>query len=1056
MKYALPLVLTMFVLFASTAYAASLGACVVRGYGSIPAYSAPDVGTGYAKHNLGTVSNLNEVKELCTDDILYDKMVNGYCTVNTYDSIQWQAVYYVDPDDYFVVGSSSSCVASGCQYHSCSEAPPDPAQPSTAYCMVDGGAPAKPAYGAPDTGDGYAKTNIGNVTDLDDAKARCTDDIYAPLMPTYCANNEFIDKEKAQWLVGFFSTNLTTNVFAASGPVFHHCSDECWGSSCDTNGVCIVSDQYSSIPGYWDPDLGTGIFIENYLGGGYNYIDDWYAKYRLGDVTDLNDATSRCTDDIFNNLTTQYCNANSGEHERHLTNIRWRSMYYGGDGVSACPPSGCTAIDCNTFLSDPELAAQELGLCVVRDSFTAIPAYGSPDVGSGYAKYNLGNVTNYTEAKALCTDTIYNNVMTDYCNSNTERVQWEVVIQGGTHGCAASGCQFHYCSEVSDPCDGVTCNNPPGNYCSGNLAISYGTGTCSGGICSYSFTNTTCQYGCSNGTCLANPCSGITCNNPPSDYCSGNTAISYTTGTCSGGICSYSFTNTSCQYGCSNGNCLTDSCLGVVCSDTEQVYCDGTSACNQTIDYECSGGVCTEAESSLVCDTCPYGCQDGYCKADLCANLICPNTERKYCNATKACTETKEYECSSGNCTEVGVSVICETCSAGCSIGFCNTPVLIDTSYVASSSGGGGGGGGYSPPATEERINETTKKRRIIVTGEDNTEEKSDETVATDSEPVVQPTTTSSSGGGGSGYVRVETAQVKKKVEIQSPNGGQVWTKKKAKKIRWSTDFASSITGNVVVTKIIQEPMSAEDVEPINVNDIVQELTPVVNYVRIELVVLKDGQPQYTHLISERTENDGQFEWEIPEDIPDGEYAIRIIDLSTGTYDDSDRAFKISVEEFEDGFILEFRKGWNMFSVPASTDKVTLERSDCTPKSNLWYLDGEYKRTKNIQNLRKGYWIDMEEDCKVTLQSEEEYLLYSFFDRTGLTEGWNMIGGIPETMEFADIKGDCEFEDGPYWYNPERNTYEVSRFMEPGKGYIIKMVSSCNLGLSGAPPALPV
>src|SRR5256885_4890139 len=56
-----------------------------------------------------------------------------------------------------------------------------------------------------------------------------------------------------------------------------------------------------------------------------------------------------------------------------------------------------------------------------------------------------------------------------------------------------------------DPCAQVRCDSPPASSCAGDALKNYYAmgGTCSAGVCSYSFTMQVCPHGCQGDHCLA-------------------------------------------------------------------------------------------------------------------------------------------------------------------------------------------------------------------------------------------------------------------------------------------------------------------------------------------------------------------------------------------------------------------------------------------------------------------------------------------------------------------------------------------------------------------------
>ncbi|MBT6432259.1 MAG: hypothetical protein HOK28_04155 [Deltaproteobacteria bacterium] len=130
----------------------------------------------------------------------------------------------------------------------------------------------------------------------------------------------------------------------------------------------------------------------------------------------------------------------------------------------------------------------------------------------------------------------------------------------GTPGAENAICQ------VVDPCDGVTCEEPPAATCDGNTVVSYAAaGTCDGGVCAYENSETDCgdEATCTDGECVdnADPCAAVTCDEVPADYCTGDVATVFETGVCSEGVCSYASTDTDCSLTsqvCQQGSCVTE------------------------------------------------------------------------------------------------------------------------------------------------------------------------------------------------------------------------------------------------------------------------------------------------------------------------------------------------------------------------------------------------------------------------------------------------------------------------------------------------------------------
>ncbi|MFH0977908.1 MAG: hypothetical protein V1837_01265 [Candidatus Woesearchaeota archaeon] len=91
---------------------------------------------------------------------------------------------------------------------------------------------------------------------------------------------------------------------------------------------------------------------------------------------------------------------------------------------------------------------------------TGTPSYNAPDLDLRYAKYKLGLVQGFNQAKELCTDQIFRSLMPNYCSVNTGKYptcSWGVALYSDPNampfvvGGASSGSQHHDCFEASKP-----------------------------------------------------------------------------------------------------------------------------------------------------------------------------------------------------------------------------------------------------------------------------------------------------------------------------------------------------------------------------------------------------------------------------------------------------------------------------------------------------------------------------------------------------------------------------------------------------------------------------
>lgn len=176
-------------------------------------------------------------------------------------------------------------------------------------------------------------------------------------------------------------------------------------------------------------------------------------------------------------------------------------------------------------------------------------------------------------------------------------------------------------------CVGVDCNDPPAASCDGQVAATYGNGTCNpdDASCSYAETRTDCtemDRVCRNGSCVSDLCAGVTCDDPPAASCQGTVAVTYSgAGTCNpaDGVCDYSGTEvmTDCATGgqlCAQGMCVNDPCDGVTCPQPADI-CDGNEAKVYSGEGVCdpADGMCDYSAVEVVTPCNALTCVDAAC-----------------------------------------------------------------------------------------------------------------------------------------------------------------------------------------------------------------------------------------------------------------------------------------------------------------------------------------------------------------------------------------------------------------------------------------------------------
>ncbi|MBI5229269.1 hypothetical protein HY991_04100 [Candidatus Micrarchaeota archaeon] len=159
--------------------------------------------------------------------------------------------------------------------------------------------------------------------------------------------------------------------------------------------------------------------------------------------------------------------------------------------------------------------------------------------------------------------------------------------------------------------------------------------------------------------------------------------------------------------------------------------------------------------------------------------------------------------------------------------------------------------------------------------------------------------------------------------------------------------------------------------------------------------------------------------------------------------------------------------GWNLFSLPRtplsplSASALLSSHTDCKNGSRLglrvfqWNAGKqayEVLENNSILEAGAGYWIKVAGPCKIFFQG-------TTFDSSSLTPyqlkpGFNLIGAPSQAVSFEEFAGACIKANGPlgtrsfrgpYFFDTAQYQYNLSSYLEPGRGYFVFVNSSCTL-----------
>ena len=223
----------------------------------------------------------------------------------------------------------------------------------------------------------------------------------------------------------------------------------------------------------------------------------------------------------------------------------------------------------------------------------------------------------------------------------------------------------------TNPCEGVTCVDPPPNTCANSqqLVVYDPVGSCDNGSCHYASHQETCPQGCDQGACIGDPCVGVSCNSPPAAYCADDAhlVVYDVPGTCDGGTCVYVTHTEYCSYGCANSVCNGNPCAGVSCSTAPANYCTDEDHLEVfSAPGACQNGTCEYPHHN---EFCTHGCSQGVCEGDPCQGVSCTTPPANSCAASDTLLKySSPGTCSNGSCQYASSTVFCQY---GCANGVC-------------------------------------------------------------------------------------------------------------------------------------------------------------------------------------------------------------------------------------------------------------------------------------------------------------------------------------------------------------------------------------------------
>ncbi len=226
-------------------------------------------------------------------------------------------------------------------------------------------------------------------------------------------------------------------------------------------------------------------------------------------------------------------------------------------------------------------------------------------------------------------------------------------------------------------CSGVSCYTPPANECAQGdddaIAVYSPVGYCAQGECVYATRDEPCETGtCQGGACVDNPCQGLSCHTPPEVECSGPAMLTVYNprGFCveeeNGANCGYAVSGLSCEQGCEEGACRDQPCAGVICNAPPARYCADDVLLVWHTDGYCAQGECIYSNEVIECTR---GCSEGSCEGEEpCTWVSCDTPPASFCRGGKLRVFESQGVCDRGACSYSYQDI---ECTEGCEQGQC-------------------------------------------------------------------------------------------------------------------------------------------------------------------------------------------------------------------------------------------------------------------------------------------------------------------------------------------------------------------------------------------------
>ncbi|GEM_PF-4222953 len=161
-----------------------------------------------------------------------------------------------------------------------------------------------------------------------------------------------------------------------------------------------------------------------------------------------------------------------------------------------------------------------------------------------------------------------------------------------------------------------------------------------------------------------------------------------------------------------------------------------------------------------------------------------------------------------------------------------------------------------------------------------------------------------------------------------------------------------------------------------------------------------------------------------------------------------------SVNIYRDGnYVMSFtnsqliESGWNLLSIPVEMNYKGKDAAFPGASSLVFGFNGSGYVIEDPVSVGKGYWVKYSPSQTIVRTGDAVTA-----KQVSLTEGWNLVGSISTQVPVEEIDLPEGVMRSSFWEFSPATGYASSSFIDPGKGYWLKVSQACDITLHESAP----